>query len=87
MAWRYGVLGSFLSGEYSIADQASSHATGDNKAFAYLIGVPPIHCAAPAAALACSGTLQTSAETAVFSLAFFTSLHTDARETPCFFAT
>ena len=81
------MLGGFLWGKHPAADQASPHARGYNEDFAYLFGIPAVHWAAPAAALACSGTLQTSAETAVFSLASFMSLHTEVREMLCFFAT
>jgi len=42
-AWRYGLLGGISGREQAVANQASSHATEDNKDFRYQFRVPPFH--------------------------------------------
>jgi len=78
--------GGLLWGEHAFTNQASPHASDNDKDSAHASRLAVFHWAAPAA-LDCSGVLPASVGTEVSEVASFMSLQTDAREMQCFLAT
>jgi hypothetical protein len=78
--------GGLLWGEHAFTNQASPHASDNDKDSAHAFRLAVFHWAAPAT-LACSGIFPASAGTGVSEVASFIKRQTDAREMQCFLAT